>query len=76
MPDIDIGGEYEGVAGKFKWRGSFPVIISPCDHLIDKITLKKIPIYIMLHGGSDGKPQMSCIPAELRKDNDDEYRRD
>jgi hypothetical protein len=54
MTELDVAGEYEGIVGKFKYRGSYPLVLDSCQHLVDKIKLKKDPCYISLHGSHDG----------------------
>lgn len=59
MTEIEIEGEYQGVKGKFKWRGSFPLVLESCQHMIDKNKIKGKLVYLGFHGGEDGKPHIS-----------------
>jgi hypothetical protein len=61
MTDIELAADYEGISGKFKYRGSFPIILEPCKYLMDRIKLKKDMHYVSIHGGNDGKVQLSIL---------------
>jgi hypothetical protein len=64
MTELDLEGEYDGILGKFKYRGSFPRVLNPCQHLVDKIKLKKNLYYIGFHGHQDGTLHMTYEGVE------------
>jgi len=73
---IEIAGDFKGTTGKFKFRSSFPVVLPQCDHLIDKSKINKVPVYVVLHGDRDGKPNITYLPIEEKRIAFNEYYRD
>jgi hypothetical protein len=67
MTDIEVAGNYEGIGGKFKFRGSFPIIMESCQYLMDRIKLDKTMYYISVHGSTDGKVEMSRHEINFQK---------
>jgi hypothetical protein len=61
MTDIELAADYDGISGKFKYRGSFPLVLEPCNYLVDRIKLKKEVHYVSIHGGIDGNVQISIL---------------
>ena len=59
MTEIDVAGEYEGIRGKFKYRGSFPLTLESCHHMIDRIKMKNTMCYVDIHGSHDGTVHMT-----------------
>ncbi|MGI0022488.1 MAG: hypothetical protein ACRD9Q_06470 [Nitrososphaeraceae archaeon] len=54
MGEIEVAGEYGGIGGKFKRVSSYPVVLQPCEHLVDMKKIDKTDVFLSFHGGNDG----------------------
>ncbi|MDE1819052.1 MAG: hypothetical protein KGI19_10675 [Thaumarchaeota archaeon] len=66
MTDLKIKGEYDGAAGEFQLRTSFPTILKPCNTVVDKITKRKEVVYVKIHGEKNGSSEV--IRSKIKTD--------